>query len=176
MHPVTVATMSPAAPARCAPAFACPPTLRFGPISAWLTDPAGALVQFQQSARGTVELANWLVGPAFDRLDAAFPGGDGLVFVFDMSLMLGRSAAARWIVLKKVREAGSRFSRVVLIPPLVAPPMYLQSMRFTFTLLRNLGIPCEFADSSASAIDRLGLRVSAPASAPLASAQGERQR
>ena len=147
-----------AAPACSIPAFASPPSLRFGPLAAWLTDPQGALVQFQQPVRGTIELASWLVGPAYDRLDAAFPGRSGLVFVFDMSQMVGRSAVARSILLNKMRQVSPRFARVVIVPPLVAPPMYLQSLRFTFSLLRSLGVATEFAESSASAIERMSLR------------------
>jgi hypothetical protein len=115
-------------------------------------------VQIQEPVRGTSELAEWLVGPAYDLLAARFPDRDGLLFVLDMTEMLGRSAAARSIMLRKARTIGSRFSRVLLVPPLVTPPMYLQSMQLTFVLLRSVGIAAEFVDSSATAIERLGLR------------------
>lgn len=148
-------------PAYAAPAFPTAAHVRYGDVAAaWFTEPAGVLVQVQKPVRGTTELSSWLVGPAYDALDVHFAGRGGLIFVLDMSLMLGRSAAARSMLLNKARQVGSRFSRAVVIAPLVMPPLYLQSMRLTFVLLRTLGIAAEFADSSAAAVERLGLRIS----------------
>lgn len=141
------------------PAFPSVADVRYGDVVAgWLTDPPGALVQVLQPVRGTSEITSWLVGPAFDALVERFPERRDLVFVFDLSAMTARSAAARAILLNRVRSDGWRFSRAVVVPPLVTPPMYLQSMRFSFMVLRTVGIAAEFADSSAAAIERLGLR------------------
>src|SRR6185312_2387121 len=62
-------------------------------IAGWLLDPPGALVQFVKPVKGTMELASWLVGPAFEVLDERFPGRNDLTFVLDLGNMVGRSAA-----------------------------------------------------------------------------------
>lgn len=140
------------------PAFAWPPTLKHGGISAWLTAPAGAVVQVVEPMRGTSDAANWLVGPAFDMLEQRFPGNDSLILVFDLALMTSRSAAARSIFLAKAREVGKRFSRGYFVPPINASPAYRQATRASIALIRGLGVNVEIVDSSRAAVSMLGLR------------------
>lgn len=140
------------------PAFAWPPTLKHGGISAWLTAPAGAVVQVVEPMRGTSDAANWLVGPAFDMLEQRFPGNDSLILVFDLALMTSRSAAARSIFLAKAREVGKRFSAGYYVPQISASPAYRQATRASLALIRALGVHIEVVDSSAQAVQMLNLR------------------
>ena len=139
-------------------AFAHPPTLQYGGISAWFTAPAGAVVQVVEPMRGTSDAANWLVGPAFDVLEQRFPGNNSLILVFDLALMTSRSAAARSIFLAKAREVGKRFSTGYFVPPINTSPAYRQATRASIALIRALGVNVEIVDSSQVAVSVLGLR------------------
>jgi hypothetical protein len=141
-------------------AFAAPPTL-YGPqrvLAAWLVEPAGALVQFVEPAKGTLEQATWLVDVGFHVLDAYYPRRDDLLFVFDLSNMVGRSAAARSVLLNAAKALRRRFSHIVVVPPKDYPPMYLQAFHASLALVRLLGLRVSVANSSADAIARYGLR------------------
>jgi hypothetical protein len=139
-------------------AFERPPTLRYAGLATWLTAPAGAVVQVVEPMRGTLDVANWLVGPAFDALDKRFPGNNSLIMVFDLALMTSRSAAARSVFLAKAREVGKRFSAGYFVPPISASPAYRQATRASLALIRSLGVRIEIVDSSATAVDMLNLR------------------
>jgi hypothetical protein len=108
--------------------------------------------------RGTLDAANWLVGPAFDVLDRRFPGNDSLILVFDLALMTSRSAAARSVFLAKARECGRRFSEGYFVPPAIASPAYRQATRASLALIRALGVRIEIVDSSLTAVNMLNLR------------------
>src|SRR5262245_48272351 len=98
-----------------APAFDRPPDLLgAGCPRGWFTDPPGAIVQIAQPARGTKEMAEWLVGPAFLRLRGRFPTAEGMVLVIDLSLMDGRDTAARTLIIERARQAGKIFGRVYI--------------------------------------------------------------
>lgn len=127
-------------------------------VAVWLLDRPGALIQLMQPVRGTSELVAWVVGPAFEVMKKHYPIERDLMFVLDLSLMQGRSAVGRSMILDKARELHRRISRVVVVPPLIMAPMYLQSLRVSFMLLRSLGIVAEFANSSVDAIERFHLR------------------
>lgn len=138
--------------------FAQPPTLRYAGIATWLTAPAGAVVQVVEPMRGTLDVANWLVGPAFDVLDRRFPGNHSLILVLDLALMTDRSAAARSVFLAKARECGKRFAQAYFVPPISASPAYRQATRASLTLIRALGVRIEVVDSAAIAVAQLNLR------------------
>jgi hypothetical protein len=108
--------------------------------------------------RGTLDSANWLVGPVFDAIDRRFPGKDSLILVFDLALMTSRSAAARSIFLAKARECGKRFSHGYFVPPVIASPAYRQATRASLALIRALGVRIEIVDSSLTAVNMLNLR------------------
>lgn len=145
---------------RLTPAFRQTPRASFGQgaLAAWLTDPPGAVVQFQDRAKGTLAMATWLVESAFDVLDARYPGRNDLLLVLDLQGMVGRSAAARSVLLHGARTLGQRFARVFVVPPAEYPPMYLHAFQASIAIARSLGIRVELADSSAMVIDRLRLR------------------
>ena len=139
-------------------AFATPPHLRYGGAAAWFTAPAGAVLQLVEPTRGTVDLANWIVGPGYDELERRFPGRRSLIFVFDLGLMTGRTHAARSVFLGKAREVGSRFSEGFFVPPKAASPAYKQSMRAAIMLIRALGVEVHTVESAAKAVEMRGLR------------------
>jgi hypothetical protein len=138
--------------------FARPPALRYGGLAVWLTAPAGALVQVIEPMRGTLDAANWLVGPAFDVLDRSFPDNHALILVLDLALMTSRSGAARSVFLAKARECRKRFAAGYLVPPIVASPAYRQATRASLMLIRSFGVHVDVVDSAAAAIDMLNLR------------------
>lgn len=141
-------------------AFATPPAL-YSPhaiAAGWLLDPPGGLVQFVQPAKGTLEQATWIVEEAFAVLSAKYPDRNDLIFVFDMYHMVGRSAAARSVILNGAKLLYQRFSHVFVVPPADCPPMYLQAFHASIALVRMLGLRVSVVGSSAEVIARLGLR------------------
>lgn len=141
-------------------AFAAPPRLYspHGIAAGWLLDPPGALVQFVQPARGTLEQATWLVNDAFEVLDAEYPRQSELILVLDLYNMTGRSAAARSVLLNAAKLLYTRFAHAYVVPPAECPPMYLQAFHASIALVRLLGLRVSVVSSSAEVIARLGLR------------------
>jgi len=141
------------------PAFASEPDMRSpdGAILGWLLEPAGALIQFVKPVKGTAELASWMVGPAFAVLDARYSDRKDLWFVLDLTHMVGRSAAARSILLHSAKVIGSRFSRVFVIPPADYPPMYLKAFHASVAFARLLGLHVTVAGASRAIIERYKL-------------------
>jgi len=127
-------------------------------VAGWVLDPPGLLVQFVEPAKGTLEQATWLVDTGFAVMDAYYPNRDGLIFVFDLSNMVGRSAAARSVVLNAAKLMYRRFSHVFVVPPAEYPPMYLQAFQASIALVRLLGLRVSVVSSSAEVIARCGLR------------------
>jgi hypothetical protein len=140
------------------PAFAQPPHLKHGALAVWFTHPAGAVVQFQHPVRGTLEYANWLVGPAYAELDKRFPHRGALTLVLDLELMTGRSVASRSVFLAKAREVGDRFGRGFVVPPRNAPRAYAHALRVGVAVIRSLGIQVDIVESSQRAIAMCDLR------------------
>jgi len=139
-------------------AFATPPHLRYGDAAAWITSPPGAVIQLLASMRGTVDLANWIVGPAYHELERRFPGRSGLVLVLDLGLMTGRTHAARSVFLGKAREVGGRFGEAYFVPPRAASAAYQASARAAIALVRALGVQVHTSESAASVVAALGAR------------------
>jgi hypothetical protein len=141
-------------------AFAQPPHLRYGDVAvAWLTLPAGAVVQWVQPMRATVAHAEWLVGPVAEKLDQRYPRHRALTIVLDLEQMTGRSAACRTLVLAKARELSGRVVRCFIVLPRHASPAHLHGVRAGIALARAFGIPVEVAESAARAIASADLRV-----------------
>lgn len=141
------------------PVFSTEPDVRGpdGAILGWLLDPPGGLIQFVKPVKGTMELAGWLVGPAFAVLEAEFPERTDLLLVLDLAHMVGRSAAARSIVLHSAKVLGSRFSRVFVIPPADYPPMYMKAFHASILFARLLGMHITVAGASRAVVERYRL-------------------
>lgn len=142
------------------PEFLCAPDLLApdGAMGGWLLDPPGGLVQFLKPVRGTTELADWLVGPAFDVLHAQFPDRNDLWLVLDLTHMVSRSAAARSILLHSAKVLRSRFARIFVVPPAKYPPMYIKGFHASVGFLRLLGMNVTVAGSSRAVIERYGIK------------------
>jgi hypothetical protein len=141
------------------PVFHAEPDIRApdGAIFGWFLDPPGALIQFVKPVKGTSELASWLVGPAASELVATFPQRNDMFFVLDLTNMVGRSAAARSILLHSAKVLGARFARVFVIPPAEYPPMYLKAFHASVAFVRLLGMHVTVAGSSRAVIERYKL-------------------
>jgi hypothetical protein len=127
-----------------------------GDVAGWLLDAPGALVQFVEPSKGTVEIANWLVRSAYEALDSSFPKSDDLVLVLDLHMMVARTAAARSILLNAARVLGKRFANVYVVPPAAYPPIYRQAFQASLAFARLLGMHVTVASSSAQLIARYG--------------------
>jgi hypothetical protein len=134
------------------PAFARAPHLRYGGAAVWFTSPPGLVCQLVEPVRGTVDLMNWLVGPVYQELERRFPGRTAFIFVFDLELMTGRTAASRSVFLAKAREVGKRFAEGLFVPPRAANAAQRVSMEASIALVRMLGVRVEIVSSSASAV------------------------
>jgi len=151
---------------RGAPAFDLPPDLiGAGGLRMWFTDPPGAIVQLAQSARGTKEMAEWLIGPAFARVRGRFPAEDALILVIDLSLMNGRDPAARAVIMDKARESGRLFTRTFLVPPAKASAVYLTTMHAAAALMNALGRDINIESSLADVIARCEMKPAGPVEA-----------
>lgn len=133
---------------------ACSPD---GALAGWLLQPPGALVQFVKPVKGTADLASWLVGPAFTVVDTYYPGRKDLWLVLDLTHMVGRSAAARSILLHSAKIMVSRFARVFVVPPFDYPPMYLKAFHASVAFARLVGMHVTVAGSSRAIIERYNL-------------------
>ena len=146
------------------PAFDARPHVQdpTGAVVAWLTEPPGAIIQFARPARGTTELARWLVGPATAALQRRFPIELRLVLVLDLTLMDGRDAGARALLHESAKDNKGRVARSFVIPPKKASATYLSALQVSATLLRVFGVRVEVESSLASVFASCPLRVAGP--------------
>jgi hypothetical protein len=145
------------------PAFDAPPDLHgAGVLRAWFTDPPGAVVQMMRPSRGTVEVADWMVGPGYARLRGRFPGADSLILVMDLSLMEGRDRAARVVMMDKGREFNRLFARTFIIPPLKTNPVYPTTLHAAAALLTAFGVDLKVESSLANVIAQWKLKPAPP--------------
>jgi len=89
------------------PAFALPPHIRHGmeeELHAWFIDPPGAVLQLAQPQHFGVEQAEWLVGPALERLRERFPGDNKLLLILDYRNMTTRDPRARSLMMERARD------------------------------------------------------------------------
>jgi hypothetical protein len=142
------------------PAFSVPPHLTdpSGAIAVWWTDPAGGLMQLTRPARGTVEMAEWLVGPAFELLLARFTGVSDLRVILDMRQMTGRSATARAALLHRAKSVAGRIGHVVLLPSVHLGTTYFKIVEGTAMMLRLAGLPVDVEYGLERVMDRYELR------------------
>ena len=142
------------------PPFACEPHMRSGPLAVWFTSPPGVVVQFVEPALGTLELVNWLVGPAYAELDRRAAGRRALMLVLDFGLMTARTNASRTVLLSKARQSAHRFAEVIVVGSYTATRTQLTSLHAGMALVRALGVRVSMAESALEAVDRLRLRAS----------------
>lgn len=143
-----------------APAFAAPPHTvgPQGAVVGWALDAPGGLMQCIEPVKGTVEVATWLVHTAYGALDSIFPQQRDLVLVLDLHMLVGRTAAARSILLNSARVLGDRFSEIYVVPPAAYPPMYVRAFQASLAFARLLGLRVTLVSSSAQLIERYGWR------------------
>lgn len=149
-----------------APAFGAPPHLvdDSGALRAWFIEPAGALLQFARPVRGTTQMAEWLVGPAFDVLVQRFSGRRGLRVILDMREMTGRSASARAVLLANVLRVLPRIGHVVMLPSQHMGAEYMSVIELTVRIVNAMGLPLEVAHDLESVLADGAVRM-APARA-----------
>jgi hypothetical protein len=140
------------------PAFARAPHLRYPGAAAWLTQPAGLVVQITEPMRADLNVANWVVGPLYALLEKRFPAPIPLTLVLDLDLMTGRSFASRTVFLAKAREVGPRFARGFLIAPRSSQRSYLYAMHAGIALIQTLGVQVDIVASAAEAIAHCNMR------------------
>jgi hypothetical protein len=129
-----------------------------GLVAAWWTDPPGVLVQLTGPARGTTEMAEWLIGPAFDQVVRRFPDASDLRVILDMRQMTGRSATARSLLLQRGKTLIGRVTHVVLVPSTLLGPAYIKVVEAAALLLRGAGLRVDVEASLERVIARHGVR------------------
>jgi hypothetical protein len=134
------------------PGFACAPHVSHGTL------PAGLVVRFMEPARGTLELANWLVGPVYEQLDQRYPRHNALTLVLDLELMTSRTSASRTVFLAKAKQCGWRFTRSFFVPPRRTTAAQRHAIRVGIAIVQALGVPVETVDSLERAIHTADLR------------------
>jgi hypothetical protein len=147
-------------PASSDAAFLVPPHLRHssGALVVWLTEPPGAVVQLTRPVRGTADLAEWLVGPAFEHLIQYFPDALRLIVVFDLRQMTGRDSSARALLIDKGKTLRASMLHAVVIPPVGASPAYHSSLRVAAAILRVYGVRVDIERSLTKVLSEQGLR------------------
>ena len=148
-------------------AFSAPPHLvdDSGAMIAWFIEPAGVLLQFARSVRGTTPMAEWLVGTGFDRLVQRFPGQRNLRVILDMREMTGRSASARAVLIANVIRLRPRIGHVVLLPSRHMGGDYLGIVELAVRMVNAMGLRVEIEHDLDRLLARHATRV-ASARAP----------
>lgn len=147
-----------------APIFAARPDLvcDVGPLQAWFTEPAGAVVQLMDRAKLTVRMAEWVVGPGFGALCRRFEPAHGFVLVIDLHPMTEREPAVRALAIEAGREQLWRFRSAVMIAPQDTKPIYRVALQTAVALLSAFGPGLAVEDSAERAIARFELRPASP--------------
>ena len=142
-------------------AFLVPPHLRHssGALVGWVTEPPGVVVQLTRPTRGTADLAEWLVGPAFEYLIQRFPHALRLLVVLDLRQMTGRDSRARALLIEKAKTFPAGLLRAVVIPPIRANAIYLGSLRVAADILRVFGARVDIECSLTKVLLEHDLRV-----------------
>lgn len=143
-------------------AFRERPHMQCGPAAAWLTHPAGCVVQLTRPARITLEVSSFIVDQVYEATVRRFPDSHALTIVLDFSLMLGRTTASRTQMLGCMREAARRFGRVYLALPADIRPALKRSFQASMQIAGELGIDARLTGSARQAVASCAL-VCAPA-------------
>jgi hypothetical protein len=142
------------------PAFPVAPHLTdpSGAVAGWWTDPPGVFAQLVRPTRGTTEMAEWLIGPAFDRVIERFPHETELRIILDMRQMTGRSATARSLLLQRGRTALGRVGHVVIVPSVLLGPAYVKVVEAAALVMRAAGLRVDVELSLERVLARHGVR------------------
>jgi hypothetical protein len=144
---------------RVAPVFPGPPSLRceVGPLDAWFTRPAGAVLQLMEAGPFTKLMADWIVGPAYETFMLHFRGQPELRLLFDLRPLLSREPAARRVILDAGAKYLSAFSHVMIVPPLNPPPLYMTTLNAGVALMSAFGPGISLQTDLPSALEQLGI-------------------
>jgi hypothetical protein len=143
-------------------AFRERPHMQSGPAVAWLTHPAGCVIQLVQPARITLEISSFIVDRVYEEMLRRFPDNQSLTLVMDFSLMLGRTTASRSQLLGCMRQAEGRLRRVYLTLPADIRPALKRSFQASMQLATSLGMDARMSGSARQAVASCAL-VCAPA-------------
>jgi hypothetical protein len=146
------------------PAFTLPPHVidESGAVAAWFTEPPGVVLQFIRPARGTTELAKWVVGPGYNQVVRRFPDCYELRIVLDMRQMTGRAATARSVLIDHAKLVSQRLGRVIILPSLHMGAVYLKVVETTALMLRAFGVRIEIEQSLERALAKQDMRMTSP--------------
>ncbi len=133
-----------------------------GLLAGYWTDPPGVLLRFVRSARGTTKLAEWLVGPAFERMMERFPGETQLRVVLDMAQMTGRSATARATLMHSAVRFVPFVGQLVIVPSLHMGTTYIKVVEASAAMLRLIGLRVDIEHSADRALIKHGLAPAMP--------------
>jgi hypothetical protein len=150
------------------PAFRDRPHMQCGPVAAWLTYPAGCVIQLIQPARITLEVSSFLVDHVYEEMLRRFPDNQSLTLVLDFSLMLGRTTASRSQLLGCMRSAAGRVGRIYLTLPPDIRPALKRSFQASMQNANELGMNIRLSGSARQAIASCAL-VAIPSSTQEAS-------
>jgi hypothetical protein len=103
-------------------------------------------MQFASPAEGTLQLAQWMLGPAREKLFSRFPEGR-LTLVMDLTLMTNRDPAVRRFLIEGTKPFQSRIARAIWIPPRTATAVYRASLKVAASLVGMFGVRVEIHSS-----------------------------
>jgi hypothetical protein len=142
-------------------AFSAPPDLvdDSGAMIGWFIEPAGLLLQPAYPVRGTTQMAEWLVGPGFERLAQRFAGQRGLTIILDTREMTGRSASARALLIANATRVLPRVGRVVLLPSRHMGSAYLRVVEASASIVRAMGLRLDIEHDLDSTLAKHAVRL-----------------
>lgn len=129
-----------------------------GPLEAWFTLPAGAVLQLTEAAPFTKAMAEWIVGPAYEAFVLHFPGETQLRLLFDLRPLVAREPAANRVLLDAGAKYMRMFSQVALVTPLKPPPLYMTTLHAGVALLSAFGPDIALYADLPSALTQLGIQ------------------
>lgn len=143
-------------------AFDTAPDIRCeaGPLAIWYTDPPGAVVQLTEAAVFTKEMAEWMVGPGFERLKARFPQNNQLRILLDLRPMTSREPAAHPVVMTAATKYLFMFAKVGVITPVKPAPLYMITLQGAIALLSAIGPDVRLFETLEGALKTMELSAS----------------
>jgi hypothetical protein len=127
-------------------------------MRAWFTEPLGAVMQLSMPQHFTVEQAEWLVGPALERLRERFPNDTKLTLVLDYRNMTSRDPRARSIMMDRARDIAHWFGHITVVPPEQPNPVYRTMLHAAVALVSAFGTQIEIMDSFDEVLAKRALR------------------
>ena len=142
------------------PVFDAAPDLSYegGPLSAWFTDPPGAVVQLTEAVVFSKDMAEWIVGPGFEELSKRFPRCTELNLVLDLRPMTSREPAARPVIMAAGMKHMFMFTKVAVIAPQKPQPLYMSTLHGAVALLSAIGPEVRIFETIEEAQQMMALR------------------